>query len=102
MAPTPVLNEPAGQSVHVCWPELAANEPGKQVVGSADPTEHEAPAGHGAQAVWPASGWYVPAEQLLQVGWNPVSCWTVPGGHAVQLPPSGMKEPAAQGAAANT
>ena len=44
------MNVPAGQSVHICWPELAANEPGRHGAWLVAPTAHDEPAGHAVQS----------------------------------------------------
>ena len=45
------VNLPAGQRAHASCLGAAPKEPAKQELGSAEPTEHDAPAGQTTQSV---------------------------------------------------
>ena len=47
----------AGQTSHVDWPLLAANDPGRQSVWSVEPVAHAEPAGHSVH--WVADSRFV-------------------------------------------
>ena len=45
------VNLPGSQRVHASAFEAEANEPGRQIFGSAEPTEHDVPAGQTMQSL---------------------------------------------------
>ena len=49
--PEVLVNVPAGQRSQTLWPGEALYAPGKHDAGSADPTEHDVPAGQMMQSL---------------------------------------------------